>query len=363
MVAVLLFIDHLTVNQLIVASLMLFATSVLLVILIFVYLAIKKRRFNIEKNIDESLDNWITENILNDDESIIEVSEQLKTYFDDQKNHQFVINRLIAVRRNFSGSSLDKIVKLYQQFDFKNDSLKKIHSRHWFKKARGIYELYMMNQLDMEHEIAKHTNSPNEYIRMEAQTAIISFHGFEGLNFLETLTQPITEWHQLKLMEQLNGFSVQVIQDISKWLKSENKYVVMFALKLTAVYQQLQVHDEVAVCLIHPLEKIRTQAILALAAIANDDTASLLINHYPTESHYNQKTILQKIKNLVDDRNRDFLIAQLDNLDNDFKLIVAEILIRNFEDGLKVLEKKAETDPVPFKDIFMHAKRTLYELV
>jgi hypothetical protein len=355
-----LIINFFNPKELYLISLGLILVSIILIALIFQILTVKRRRLLLEKSIEESLDSWIMGVILEEDLSIVpEVSNNLQAYLLKKSNHPFIINKLIVVCKNLSGSSFDKIIYLYQQYGFRESSLKKFYSSKWFKKARGIHELYMMNQRDMEDEIKRFTNSKNEFIRIEAQTAIISFNGFEGLTFLDLLTQPITEWHQLKLIEQLNVFTAQPIEGIETWLKSANSYVIMFALKLVAVYQQLHMHDQVAQCLDHPLEKIRTQAINTLARVANNTTVVILINQYNKEATFNQRKILLNLKSLAEESERHFLLEQLGNPDDNIKLLVSEILATNTLNGLELLAQKAGNQPVPYLNIYHHTKRAV----
>lgn len=61
----------------------------------------------------------------------------------------------------------------------------------------------MMDQKNLLTKIYRETNSKNEFVRSEAQIAIIYMTGFNGLRFLDVISYPLTLWQQIKLLEQL----------------------------------------------------------------------------------------------------------------------------------------------------------------
>ena len=75
--------------------------------------------------------------------------------------------------------------------------------------------------------------------------------------FLDSLTYPLYEWQQIKLLEQLAAIDTDNMTHLPLWLRSSNEYVVQFALKLADIYQQIYVNDIVIDCLASNNEKIR----------------------------------------------------------------------------------------------------------
>lgn len=278
-------------------------------------------------------------------------------HFRHPGKRKFVMQELVNMKRNFTGIAGDNIVKLYIQAGFKKDSLRKFRSTTWHNKAKGIHELFVMKQEDMIPKIFKYTNNQNEFVRMEAQTAMISFLGFEGLRFLDVVTFPVSDWQQIKILEQLRPLDVGDMKALGNWLQSSNNTVVIFALKLAEIYQQFQVYNEVVKCLEHPLEKVRMQAVKTLVKIEEDDTASLLAQHYFKEKFTNRLNILQHIGNIASDKELKFLMLQLDD-ENDFlKLEAAKVIGRCCSNGLDILKNKATVQP--YTQIYHHVKREL----
>lgn len=305
------FFDIIHPSHLYFCALVFLAITFLLVLTIYVVLYVKKRRFRKEQKVIQVLDEWIGEAIMaTEDESHIYVTHELLDYFEAADMRQLAIDRLIETKKNLTGTSADNIIKLYVQLGLREDSLNKIASMVWHVKAKGIYELYMMNQEDYKEEIRRYTNSENQYVRTEAQTAMLNFEGFEGLKFLDTLKYIINDWQQVKLLEQLESRDTQNMGHLPLWLGSDNPYVRYFALKLADIYQQMEMHDEVAHCLRDDSEKIRYQAIKTLGTISNETTNHILREHYHTETVGNKRKILKQFLKIGTPADKSFLLEQ-----------------------------------------------------
>lgn len=345
-----------------IASVFFFLTCLIIIFIILIYQVVKRKRVDSQEILEDKLNDWIAEILALDDESLA-MPEHLSAYFKNADYHRYITAQLIVIRKNISGSALKKIIDVYEQSGLKASSVKKLRSNSWQVKALGIYELYMMMQIDMKSEISSYTNSKDDYVRAEAQTAMISFEGFSGLNFLSTTTRPLSEWQQLKLTEQLLTLNTEQMAGIGAWLQSANNQVVTFALKLAANFQQLQVHDAVVNCLANENEKVRSEAIATLTNIANTATADRLVEQYVTETDFNRKNILKALRSIANDEQSAFLQQQLNNSDNDIKLLAALALLNTCEQAEQILIEKAERQQDPYRMIFLHAKRTLtYDL-
>ncbi len=294
-----------------------------------------------------------------DAEKPIIIPAKFTKHFRNPAKRQFAINELLNMKRNFTGYTGDNIIKLYLQSGFKKDSMSKFRSTVWHKKAKGINELYVMNQQDMIPKIFKHTNHYNEIVRMEAQTAMIGFLGFEGLRFLDVVTQPVSDWQQVKILEQLKTLDPGEMKNIGAWLQSPNDTVVIFALKLTDVYQQFQVYDEVVSCLAHTNSKVRMLAVKTLVRIDNETTAAVLTSQYSKEAGVNRYAILGAIKRVATENEQSFLTTQLSDEDDLIKLEAAKVLAYCCVDGLDILKQKAAENAEPYEQIYRHVKREL----
>lgn len=334
------------------ASLVFAVITFTIVVMIYLFLHIRKKKFRIKERIIETLNEWIGEMIVEKTLPEIHISEELARFLKKESNRQFIIRNLINIKKNLTGATTETTIYLYEKLDLRRDSVKRMKSKAWHHKAEGIYELYMMNQREEHTVIFGYTNSDNEYVRMEAQTASIGFSGFNGLAFLDNLTYPLHEWQQIKLLEQLAAIDTDPMPHLPLWLQSSNEYVIQFALKLADIYQQIHVNDIVIACLKSNNEKIRYQAIKTLGRIAQETTAEALKQQYSKETSNNE---LEIIKQLAIIGTSDDLSFLTDRLKEEEETLVIEagraIIACGNERGWQILEER-----MPFESMFKQIK-------
>jgi hypothetical protein len=266
---------------------------------------------------------------------------------------------LIRCKKNFSGLVAEHIILLYERLELKKYSLLKVGDKSkWYIKAQGIQELYMMDQHDALKAVYRNTNSTNELVRMEAQTGVIHLTGFPGLRFLDVISYPLTEWQQLKLLEQLRLYPEK--QDISeklpKWLQSKNITVAVFALKLVDEYQLFSIRRYVVNCLVHPSKQIRSQALKTMIRLEDESTPLVLLGYFNKEFLTDQFFILDALRSIATEREAAFLEKLLDHENDTIKLKAAIVLAACTEKGLAILEKRSVEQPEPYYRIFRHIK-------
>jgi len=332
--------------------------TLIVVVLIYYQLYAKKRLFFGREKITEQLNEWIGEALLEETAVNITMQPWLKLYFAKEVHRQYVTDSLINIKKNLKGAASNSIVQIYLQLGLKKDSLSKMHSFVWHKKARGIYELYMMGQQDMAAEIERNTNSWFEGVRAEAQTATLGFKGFAGLEFLGKLTQPLNDWQQLKLLEQLHKLNVEEMPGLPGWLASPNMQVQIFALKIADIYNQFQVHDLVAELLSSENEQLRGQAIKTLGRIGNEETTGILKDQYRRETTANKKLILRQIGVAGSELDRYFLMDRMSEEDDGLKLEAMRAMAQCDVAGWDELQTETIKEPT----LNSIAKQVIYEL-
>ncbi len=332
---------------------------IIIVTSIYIHLFRKKQLFIYTSSIRSNLEVWISNIILEESAADIELPKKFYRILKKKAARQFAIDELINCKKNFSGTVADTIVQLYNQLDLKKDSVKKLTAkRKWHIKARGIQELYLMDQKDVLKTIYKNTNNQNEFIRMEAQTGVIHLTGFAGLRFLDVISYPLTEWQQIKLLEQLRltAKKEDLSESIGGWLLSKNDSVVVFALKLADEYQQFALRNNIINCLVHSNEQVRTQAVKALVRLADESTPAILLGYFRKEVYINRVMMLDALAVLATEKQSGFLVSLLDDPNNIIKLKAAIVLANCCSDGFAILEKRALAEPEPYERILRHVK-------
>ncbi|HVW60186.1 MAG TPA: hypothetical protein VHC48_09135, partial [Puia sp.] len=233
---------------------------------------------------------------------------------------QLMIDELMQAKKALTGTAAGNITALFNQLHLDELSLQKLRSRKWHLKARGIQELSVMHQQQYTTRIYRLTNAYHELVRMEAQSAIVQLHGFEGLRFLDIVDHPISEWQQIKLLRLLSRTPGTLPENAGGWLSSANDSVVIFALKLVAEHQQQLLHPQVAACLDHPHPQVRLQAVRCLRDIYTDDTSAVLKKVYDAQILPCKLAILETLGHIGSGDDCIFLSLQLVRPGNSLKL-------------------------------------------
>ncbi len=347
-------LDQETLNMILKIMIVLIA---LVVVAVYGILFQKKQRHFKLLSIKELLEPLITTILIEESLASKKILAKMGKIIEDPLARQYCIDELIRCKQNYSGEAAEKMVHLYGELGLKNYSLKKIQKgQAWYKKARGIQELYMMEQRDCYELIEQFTNSKDEFVRMEAQIAVVHLIGFKGLQFLDFVSYPITEWQQLKLLEQLKLFPEKsdLSHKIPAWLNAQNHTVVIFALRLTYEYQQLGLTESLKASLYHPSPEVRSQAVKAIIQLEDQFTPSILLEYFKDASRNDQIIILDAMRLLATPDESDQLEALLDQPDDTIKLKAAAALVHCSKNGIHLLKDKSMSQPEPFQRIFQH---------
>lgn len=358
------FLTILTENTLLIGIIVFILTILTLLIFTYVTLYFKKRRSIFQKYLHKNIEDWLGSGIIESVDKNVVALPTLKflAVLRNPLLRQLTIDELVTLKKSFSGPASKNITHLYVQLGLKDFSMGKLKSNKWHVKAKAIQELYLMEQREALQRIYRNVNSDNEFIRMEAQIGIIHLSGFDGLRFLNVIHNPITEWQQIKLLDQLSNFPINediLAADIPKWLQSSNHTVIIFALKLVDRYHRFGEYDNVVECLKHVDPLVRKQAISTLHSIAKSDTSRVLIDQYNQEVYPNKLLILNLLEDIATKKDSDFLTQLLLDNNDTIKLRAARVLSKSHSEGLKALAEAGAVQHYPYHKIYLHIKNEL----
>ncbi|MDB5122499.1 MAG: hypothetical protein JWP94_628 [Mucilaginibacter sp.] len=291
-------------------------------------------------------------------DAAIPLTARAESLMHNRHFRQLMTEELMSTKKSLAGMASENLKHLYQQLQFDKYALANLKSPQWYVKAKAIQELTTMELKDVLPKLYRYTNDKNELVRMEAQSATVQFYGFEGLRFLNVITYPISEWQQIKLLQQLSQAAPMDVS-IDAWLKSENSSVVVFALKLARSYQWFQWHDTILSCLEHPEPTVRLQAIDCLGEIYTDKTAAILKSKFWEEELEIQLAIIKALQSVGTEEDVSFLVSLLNYDNNEMKIRAARALTHISKNGLQMLEASASTAGHPLTEIIAQIKGEL----
>lgn len=158
-------------------------------------------------------------------------------------NVQYLIDLMIRTQRTLLGANYSKLEEFYKQIPPYNASLNKLKSKKWYIKARGIRELYEMDQRQYIREILRERNNENVYVRREAQIALVVFLGWDSFRFLSYLKKEMSLWEQIKIVEKLYSlYPVPQLKYFKKGYGSDKAYATELLMR---IIRRFQITDEV----------------------------------------------------------------------------------------------------------------------
>ncbi len=296
-----------------------------------------KRRARTLKIIEETFADIVSKYLYNDPKnplSLIEIQRALRAVGIKQGNTgniQYLIKLMIRTQRTILGVNYFKLKQLYAQIPPYRASISKISGFGWFRKARGIRELYEMNQSQYLDDIFIFRDHKNIYVRREAQIALVVFQGWESLRFLPYLKRKITLWQQIKIVEKLND--LYPTPEL-KWLHKAYKTDKLFGKQLLMrIIRKFQLHEEIDYILDHlkhPDYEVRETAIYCIQTFAiPDDKMKYVKELYETIPNPVQQAQLVDYIFENSEIDIDFYLKHLYGDNDDLKLKIAEILWNN----------------------------------
>ena len=323
-------------------SVLLFIAIVLLILVIYwisivVSVVYRKNRVARLAKIEATFADVVSRYLYNDPQDPItlsQINDRLKEVGirpGNKNNIQYLIRLMIRTQRTILGDNYAKLKTLYSQIPPYNASYSKISSWNWYRRARGIREIYEMNQSQYVNDIQKFQNHKNIFVRREAQIAMVVFLGWESLRFLPYLKRNITLWQQIKIVEKL--YDHHPTPEL-KWLHRAYQTDKLFGKKLLMrVIRKFQLHAETEYIiehLNHPDYEVRETAIYCIQSFALSKNKMKQIKelYEGIEDSTQQGHLLNYIFE-NSDIDLEFYLKQLNGTNDDLKLSVAEILWNN----------------------------------
>lgn len=281
----------------------------------------------------------------------IKIPKGLTQHLSNKSFRKILIQKLIAVKLNMSGAASENLTRLFRQFKFDKQILKMLNSSSWYKMASAIQQIGIMELDEYKQRLFEFIDHERGLIRVEAQNAILKFYGFEGLRFLDNATYPITEWQQIKLLDQLASLHTENFTGIEIWLESKNDTIVLFALKLVKNYHRFELYDQIVACLRHKNPMVRQQAIIVLKELPSEQSAAILIDIYFSETANNQLAILHALESVSTDAEIPFLVSLLSDDVIAIKIASAKALASLGQTGIEAIQSHSASKEYPLAQI------------
>lgn len=250
----------------------------------------------------------------------------LKKCITNPFKREIVVSTLSKLKNEISGKIAESIEKLYFEIGLMNYSLPKLRNKKSYIIAKGIRELMQFNAKKVHDEVMIHINHSEKEVRKEVELYMVNIFHFEGLDFLNGLQTPLSEWDQIELLEILQKFNNPEIFNIKQLLNSSNDSVVIFALKLAKIYNQFDTKDELINMLDHENPKIRMNAIHVLNHLNVIEAKEVLKSNFNERSQEEQIAFFKMMENLYESSDEPFVLKHIHHENFEIKVSALKIL-------------------------------------
>lgn len=230
-----------------------------------------------------------------------------------KKFRNLFLQKLVSAEGKFSGIAGDVVRNVFAAYKLENEAFAKLKSKRVFLIAGGIQELTAMRSEKSLAEISKFLNHPSPMVYQEAQYSQVTINGFEGLRFLDSAKELLSEWQQLRLLNSIPSVPPGAEVVVEKWLHSENSSIVIFSLRLIRKFQLLAIYPELLPLLNHDSVEVRIQAVQTIQALENSSTLYHLESQFDQQPQEVQVEIIKALKKMGDVRSKNFLFEELKN--------------------------------------------------
>lgn len=144
-----------------------------------------------------------------------------------------IMESIIDLHKNYEGIYTQKLEQFYRESGLINDSFKKLKSRKWEIKCKGITELAEMNITEaVDQIITMPSKTRKKTLKITAVNACIKLAGTKSIERLTAYRYPIDDWTQINIINAFKKHDLGDTKGIELLLDSQNTTVVSLGLKL-----------------------------------------------------------------------------------------------------------------------------------
>ncbi len=222
------------------ASLILFVISSILLVLVMFVVKRNKHRKNLLterfKSLSyEPLSTLMFEHTLEDIEGF--QKSHLEGMF--PKNHvkkslfkDVMIQEIILLNKNMKGDFKLKLKLIYRKLDLMQHTLKKLKSNRWDIVTSGIVEINEMDVTEAKKQVLEFVNHSNFYVRSNAIATLLNIGDDTSLKVLADQNYPLSRWQQMKYYRIIRFINSKRPVQVNLLFESSNQSVRIYGYKL-----------------------------------------------------------------------------------------------------------------------------------
>lgn len=323
------------------------------IIMLVVYLKILRKNIRVKdrksKEYTINIEQMLIEYLYLQEGSVITLSQKkiinkFKKGLLFKNKRRIITTVFIKLSDEISGTMINNMHELYEEIGLLKFAFKKLRSRKWNVIALGIRDLRQFKIKRAEKHILPFVNHSRREVRSEAQLYFLELFEFDGLNFLDTLKVPLSDWDQIQLLGEIKKFDNHKINDVSRWLLSENDYVIVFMLHLVRSFNLLETKDLLLDLLNHKNEDVRLRTIQVLTHFEIEDAKEILTNKYEELTKKEKISFFKLLKATAKPEDSMFIVNFVKDANFEIKWLSLQILKNINKQLYDNLEKTSEDE-------------------
>lgn len=261
-------------------------------------------------------------------------------FFGDDEKTKLFINQLMDLSKSLDGETKKTLTYVFLKCDLLQFSEKKLMKGSWVERAMTIQ---ILSQLQIEPAfdfIKQFTDyTKNDLIRQEAQIAAVRLGGGDCLDFVNELSTNLSEWQQLRILEELRRLDFPIVPNYKVWLNSENTSVVAFGLKLIGYFGHFEALVHFKDVFKNPNKEVQKELLLSIKKLQipfhNQDILGFLKS---------KELIIPSIETLTVtcDEEQDELLPFLETDDYEIFKATVEFFKKNLPKVITELKERAD---------------------
>ncbi|WP_143032727.1 hypothetical protein [Polaribacter dokdonensis] len=279
------------------------------------------------------------ENYCKDQKDIIDT---FKIGVKNSRKRRIINYTFLKLSQQISGNMINIMRELYDEIGLFKFAVNKLKSRNWNIIALGIRDLRQFEVKKVSNLVEKFVNHNKEEVRREAHLYFLELFEFEGLNFLDNLKLPLSEWDQIELLLEIEKFDNQNILEVDKWLKSDNIYVILFILNIVKIFNKLETKNILLELIFHKNEVVRLKTLDVVIHFEIIEAKDLLINNYDKLSLKEKVLLFKLLEKVATQNDVPFLLNYITDTNFEIKSKALFILRKIDETVYENLEKVLE---------------------
>ncbi|WKD86192.1 hypothetical protein KCTC32516_01553 [Polaribacter huanghezhanensis] len=249
------------------------------------------------------------------------------------------IKVMIKLMNEISGEMIDELKGLYRELGLIKYAKLKLRHKKWHVIAIGIRDLRRFKIEEVADEVGELINHSKEEVRREAHLYFLNVFNFKGLEFLSKLKASLSEWDQIGFFSVLQKFDEQEIPDLTRWLLSENDYVVLFTLNLVKIYNRMETKETLLELLNHENCEIRCKVIELLDYFYVVEAKPILLKIYLELTEKEKFRVFEFLENMGEVEDEYFIFNHIETASFNAKVI-----------GLRILKKMNTSKFISLKE-------------